>query len=136
MLAFCVVDGLRSTATNLYTSKIEVRESICAFNDEDLDYISNELFRISAHIGEGYTCEVQYFLAKGCPVAMNGSHAREISKKAAEAVLKDTGLKVYTVPSRPGGAHSQSFVERPLQYPRERFRSPQSICQTSSGEPR
>ena len=28
---------------------------------------------------------------------MNSPHAREISEKAAEAVLKDTGLKVYTI---------------------------------------
>ena len=28
---------------------------------------------------------------------MNSPHAREISEKAAEAVLKDTGLKVYSV---------------------------------------
>lgn len=54
VLAFCVVHGLGSTAANVGPGKIEVRASICAFNDEDLEYISDELSRMSTHTGEAH----------------------------------------------------------------------------------
>lgn len=97
VLAFCVVDGQGSTAGNVCPKKVEIRGSIRAFTDEDWNYISEEIERISQKIGQAYMCQVTYLPNKGYPVTMNSPLAGDISKRAAEAAVYGTDLKVYNV---------------------------------------
>lgn len=122
ILAFCVIDGLGSTAGNVCPGTVEVKGRIHAFSDEDWYYLTDELERISTHIGKAYNCDAKCELDKGYPVTENTPHAGEISYNAAATVLKDEeDLNVYRAgygvgefpPSTAGEDFSYLLLKRP-----------------------